>query len=101
MSLSASTSGSERIDSISLRRRPEMRFERFPIDHIDRFGEKSGDKVFNTNVVEHGDVRARIELDEDIDVAVGPVVSARHRAKKRGVGYPALAQRRFVLPQRG
>jgi hypothetical protein len=58
-----------------------MRFEAVAVDHIDRPFEQAGDALLEARIFEHGQMRRRIDLDHDVEVAVGPAVAARHRAE--------------------
>ena len=60
-----------------------MRLQRLTVDHVDRYGEQSGDIGLDTDIVENCDVRIRVELDEDVDV--GPVVATRNRTEQSGM----------------
>lgn len=54
-----------------------------------------------TDVVIDADPRLGIDLDHDVDVAIGPVVAARHRAEQSGAAHAARPQRRFRSAQNG
>ncbi len=49
--------------------------------NVNRTIEQTGDVVFQSGVVENGDVSRSIKLDHDVDITVGPIVpAARFRA---------------------
>ena len=81
ISPSAVSSGLERIDRVSRGGGTDMRFETVAVDHIDRPFEQAGDVLLEARIFEHGQMRRRIDLDHDVEVAVGPAVAARHRAE--------------------
>ena len=62
-----------------------MRLKRSPVDHIDRSLEQAGDVILYADVIEDRDARVRVEFDQDIDVAIGPVVAPRNRAEQGSV----------------
>jgi hypothetical protein len=69
-----------------------MRLERSPVDHIDRSLEQAGDVTLHADAIEDRDVRIGVEFDQNIDVAVGPVVATRDRAEQGGVANAPGAQ---------
>ena len=71
------------------------------VDNIARAVEQAGYLLFQSGVIEKGDVCGRIKFDHDVDVAVGPVVAARTGAEQRCATDATRAQSRFVFPQPG
>src|SRR5260370_22720625 len=97
MSRSATIAASERIDGVGCDGWPNVRLQPFPTRHIDRAVEQTGDIVLQAGVVENRNVGSGIEFNHDVDVAVGPIVATRTRAKDRRVPDAARA-RRFRWP---
>lgn len=69
-----------------------MGLERVTIDHIDRALKQSGNVIPQSHIIENGDVSLWIDVDHDIEVAVGPVLAARDRTEDGGVTNTARAQ---------
>ena len=69
-----------------------MRFEAVAVDHVDRTLKQAGDILLEARVFEHGQVRRRIDLDHDVDIAVRPAVAARHRAEHGRPPHAARAE---------
>jgi len=62
-----------------------MGFQRLAVDHVDRSFKQSGYVVLERDVIENRYTRCGIDFHQDIDIAVGSIVSASNRAKKRRV----------------
>jgi hypothetical protein len=82
--MSASQRGfvSERIKSIPAHGHAQRGLERIAIDYIDCLSKETGDEILDANIVEHRHLVGGVELDEDVDVAIGPVVAARGRTNR-------------------
>jgi hypothetical protein len=64
--------------------------------HVDGAIEQAGNIFFQTDVIEHGHARLGINLDHDIEVAVGPVLAAYDRAEHGGMTDAARPQGALV-----
>jgi len=92
---------SERIDRVFSGSRSDIGLQPVMSHDIDASIEQSGDIVFDGDVFIDLDPGRRIDLDHDIDVAVGAFLSARARTEQRRMPDAPLAQRPLVLPQPG
>ena len=81
-----SRSDSESIDRVGGSLGEDTLFQAFAADDIDGTIEHLGDKLFHAGIIENRNNDCRIKIDQDVDVAVGPVVTARDGAKQRGMG---------------
>lgn len=77
----------------------QMRLQSFTIDHIDRLLEKRRYIVPDGDVIVNGDVRSRIEVDENVQVAVQAPVPARRRAEDGSVRHALRAERWLCISQ--
>src|SRR5271165_1505963 len=76
-----------------------MRFQRFARDHIDRIAEEFGDIVLEPDIgidVLNG---LGIDIDQEIDIAIGSIVATHPRTEQGSMGDATLTQRVFVLPK--
>jgi len=60
-----------------------MGFKSIAVDHVDRSFKQSSDVVLERDVIEYRYARRGIDFHQNIDIAVGPIVSARNRPEKR------------------
>src|SRR5437588_12497631 len=96
ISISADCSRSERIDRILQRRFPQMRFESVAVDHVNGLFEEFSNILFDRYIAEDRDHGGRIELDENVDIAIRSVFTTRRRAEQRGMTYAAGAESALV-----
>src|SRR5271170_7462262 len=88
--------GSEGIDGVGCRRRGYVGFQRLAVYDIDRAVEQGRNIFLKSYVTPNSHMRLGIDLDHNIDVAVGPVVAARTRAEQSGMTDAARTQGGFV-----
>jgi hypothetical protein len=50
------------------------------------------DKFLQVGVIENRHPNIRIDLDHNVDVAIGTAIAARQRTEQGGMHYPALTQ---------
>jgi hypothetical protein len=74
----------EGIDRVALRRPIDARLQSSGIHDIDPAREQLCDGPFDRNEVEHGKAIRVIDLDQDVEIAIGPPFAARYGAKNRG-----------------
>src|SRR5260370_2908401 len=100
MSRRAASTGLEGIDRVSGRGGADIGFEAVAVHHVDWTIKQARDVILEARIVEHGEMRLRIDFNHDVDIAVRTAVAARHRAEH---GRPAPAPRaeiRFGSTQR-
>jgi hypothetical protein len=68
----------------------------FAIHRVGRPLEQGCDVRLDIHVIEHGDTGGRIEFDQDIDVAVAPLLVARHGTEQGGMSDATRLESRFV-----
>src|ERR1700687_3106971 len=95
MSRSAASAGLEGIDRINRRGGTDIGLEAVAVHHVDGTIKQARDEILEASIVEHGEMRLRIDFDHDIDIAVGTVVAARHRAEYSCPAHAARAEIRF------
>ena len=78
-----------------------MGLESLTVDHVDRAIEQTGDVILQPDVIEKSDVGFRIDIDHDVDIAVGPVLAACHGAEYGCMRDAARAQGAFIVAQSG
>ena len=76
-----------------------MWLEGVPVDHVDRSVKQAGDELLQANILVDRAFRAGLEFHQDIDIAVGTVVTARDRTKQRGMGNALRPQVSLTLPE--
>src|SRR3979411_1709513 len=81
-----SRADSQSIDRVGGSLGEDTLFQAFATDDINRAVEHLGDKFFHTGIIENRHDDRGIKIAQDVDVAVGPVVTARDGAKQRGMG---------------
>jgi hypothetical protein len=86
MSDRLSRSVSESIDRVGGSHGSNTRFQTFAADHIDRTVEHVGYKVLHAGIVENRHDDCWIEIDQDVDIAVGAVLAACDGTEQRGMG---------------
>src|SRR5216684_3718193 len=101
MSRSAAVAALESIDGVGRGGGADVRLETVTVYNVNGAVEQTGNVVFQTGVVENGDVRRRIKFKHDVDVAVGPVVAPRPRAEQGRVTDATGAQGWLVFPKLG
>src|SRR5262245_49115765 len=72
----------EGMDGILLRRRSHRRFECSAIHNIDVAREKLCNVSFDACILEYAEFGIWIQFDHNIEIAVRPCLSARHRSKQ-------------------
>src|SRR6266852_467077 len=104
MSRSAAVAALESIDGVGRGGGADVRLETVTVYNVNGAVEQTGNVVFQSGVVENGDVRRRIKFkhDVDVDVAVWPVVAARASRTGPRDGRPGRARlARFPEAWRG
>ena len=97
ISIKASCALLESINGFTLGVGPDKRFQSLAIRHVDRHGKQLFDILDDARVVEKAYVGVRIDLNHNVDIAVGTLLAPRPRTKQGGMSYPALAQGAFVF----
>ena len=77
MSRNALSPASERINRVCNRRWPDVRLQTVAADDINRLIKQFRDVILERDILVDADSRRRIDLDHDIDVALGPVIATR------------------------
>src|SRR5262249_19183966 len=90
---------SEGIDGVGRRGAGYVGFEGLAVDDIDRAVEQARDIVFQPDIPPYPAMSVRIELDQDVCVAVVAFLTPRARAEESRMRDAPGTQRRFVLPQ--
>ena len=70
-------------------------------DHVDRALEETGNMLLEADVIVDRPFGPRLELHQDVDVAVRMGVAARQRPKDSGMRDSLRAQRAFVAAKGG
>src|SRR5882724_1136872 len=99
MSRRAVTTGLEGIDRVSGRGGTDMGFETVAVHHVDGTIKQARDVILEASIVEHGEMRLRIDFDHDVDIAVRTAVAARHRAEHSRPPHAARAEISFGSTQ--
>ena len=55
-----------------------MRLQSIAIDHINRPIEQAGNVVLQPDVIEESDMSLGINIDDDVEIAIGPAIAARN-----------------------
>src|SRR5271168_1564435 len=97
ISIKASCALLESINGFTLGAGPDKRFQSLAIRHVDRHGKQLFDILDDARVVEKAYVGVRIDLNHNVDIAVGTLLAPGPRTKQVGMSYPALAQGAFVF----
>src|SRR5271166_234425 len=79
--------------------RPNVRFQMAAVCDIDPAREQVAKILRNGDIFPQSDRRVRSDLDQNVDVAVRPIVAASARAEQRGVSDAPRAQSRLVFLQ--
>jgi hypothetical protein len=77
-----SRSISESMDGVGRSLGSETGFQTFAADHIDRPVEHVGDKILHAGIVENRHDDRGVEINQDVDIAVGAVITARDRTEQ-------------------
>src|ERR1700724_429721 len=101
MSCSVFEAASEGIDGVGRHGRTNMGLERVTADDVHRSPKESRDVFLQSHIVENGDASVRLDVDDDIEVAVRSVISARDRSEHAGMADTACAQVGLVAAQGG
>src|SRR5215469_15895541 len=101
MSQRRSPRESEGIEGISRRGGSDVRFQSLLVHDIDRAVEQRRNVFLEAHVIPDPDVSLRINLDQNIDVAVGPIVAARVRTEQSRVTDATRPQGGLVLLELG
>src|SRR5258708_2566637 len=99
MSRRAVSAGLEGIDRINSRGRADIGFEAVAIHYVDGTIKQTRDVILEAGIVEHGQMRLRINLDHDVDVAAGTAVAARHRTEHSRTPHAARTEIGFGSTQ--
>src|SRR4030088_290813 len=91
--------GLKGIDRVSRRGGTDIGFEAVAVHHVDGTINQARDVILEASIVEHGEMRLRIDLDHDVDVAAGTAVAARHRAEHSRTANGARAEITFGSTQ--
>src|ERR1700730_1885698 len=92
MSDRLSRSVSESRDRVGRSFGPKTRFQTFAADHIDRAIEHVGDKIFHAGIVEDSHDDCRIEVSQDVYIAISAVITARDGTEQRGMSHALRSQ---------
>src|SRR5208282_2831792 len=80
---------------------PNVGFQMAAVCDVDPAREQVAKILRNGDIFPKSNRRVRSDLDQNVDVAVRPIVAASTRAEQRGVRDAPRAQSRLVLPQSG
>src|SRR5271165_6965498 len=100
MSSNASRSVSESIDRVGGRTRSNPGLQGFPVDHVNGTLEQASDVIFQTSVVEDRADNRGVEVNENVNVAVGSLLVTRDGAEQGGVRHAMRPQVGLALLQR-
>src|SRR5579884_4089028 len=75
---------SERIQGVCCGGLSQIKLQRIPVDHIDPPRKQARDILFDPRVCEQIDRSLRIQLDQDVDIAVDASSAAGNGAEERG-----------------
>src|SRR3984957_17919217 len=100
MSSSASRAPSESIDCVGGRARSKTRLQRLPVDHVNRALKQARDIIFQARIVEHRPDNRRVEINQNVNVAVGNLLVARDGAEQGSVRDPMSPQVGLAFLQR-
>jgi hypothetical protein len=78
--------GSEGINRIPRNRRAQMGLQAITVNDANRSVKQPDNVILQFNEIENGDASLGIDIDHDVEIAVGSVCAARHRAKHGGMG---------------
>src|SRR5258705_12569977 len=99
MSRRAVSIGLEGIDRVSGRGGTDIGLKAVAVHHVDGTVKQAPDVVLEANIVEHGEMRVRVDFDQDVDIAVGTAVATRYRAEHSRSAYAARAEIGFGSTQ--
>src|SRR5216683_942979 len=99
MSRRAVPTGLEGIDRVSGRGWTDIRLEAVAVHHVDGTIKQARDVILEASIVEHGEMRLRIDFDHDVDIAARTAVAARHRAEPSRPAHATRAEIRFGSTQ--
>src|SRR6266849_5239500 len=99
MSRRAVPTGLEGIDRVSGRGWTDIRLEAVAVHHVDGTIKQARDVILEASIVEHGEMRLRIDFDHDVDIAVRTAVAARDRAEHSRPAHAARAEISFGSTQ--
>src|SRR5258705_5074292 len=99
MSRRAVSIGLEGIDRVSGRGGTDIGLKAVAVHHVDGTVKQAPDVVLEANMVEHGEMRVRVDFDQDVDIAVGTAVATRYRAEHSRSAYTARAEIGFGSTQ--
>src|SRR5713226_2438366 len=71
----AASTGLEGIDRVGRRGGTDIGFEAVAVHHIDWTIKQARDVILEIHIVEHGEMRLRIDLDHDVDIAFRTAVA--------------------------
>src|SRR3954452_21608139 len=93
MSRSERSSALEGIDRIGNGSRTEVGLQAVAAHNIDRPVEQARDVLLQSYVVEHRNMRLRIDLEHDVDIAAGPVLTPRDGTEQGSTPPPPCSER--------
>ena len=99
MSSSASRSASESIDRVGGCTRAKAWLQGFAVDHVNGALKQAGDVILQTRIVEHRGDNGGVEVNENINVAVGSLLVTRDGTEQGGMRNAMRPQVGLALPQ--
>src|SRR5829696_2188101 len=97
----AASAGLKGINGVGRCSGTDIGLERVPAHDVGGTVKEASDVFFQAGIIEDGNARVGVDLEHDVNVAVGPVVAACARAKQRRPAYSARAQIAFITAQDG
>jgi hypothetical protein len=79
--------------------RAKAGFESFPVDHVHGTLKQARDIRFQARIVEHCRDNLRVEVDQDVDVAIGALLVAGNETERGGMPDAMRLQLGFALLQ--
>ena len=94
-----SRSVSESIDRVGDSLRSDTRFQTLAINDIDWVVEHARDELFHAGIIENRYDDGGIQIDQDVDIAIGKIVTSRDGTKQRSMSNALRPQVSFALPE--
>src|SRR6266404_7815350 len=81
MSRRAVSIGLEGIDRVTGRGGTDIGLKAVAVHHVDGTVKPAPDVILEASIIEHREMRVRIDFDQNVDIAVRTAVAARYRAE--------------------
>jgi hypothetical protein len=96
---SKAASDLESIDRIAFSVRPDIWYQSLAVNYVDARRKHVLDEVDDTDILEHADGGVVRDLNHDVDIAIGSLLTPSDGTEQGGMCHPALTQGAFVFPQ--